>query len=673
MSSFPRSRLPLLTGLACFGVYLWTLCPTVYVGDSGELTVAAYGLGIPHNSGYPLYALLGKVLCLVPFGSIGFRMSLFSALLAAATVALLHDFLLRVTSSTAASSCAALFVAFTPIFWFQAVSAEVYPLHLLFVTLTLRVVWWWDRKRELRRLMLLAFVLGLSFCNHLQTVMLAPALLFLVLCREGRALLQPRKIVLLSVLFLLPLVIYLYLPLRTEAGAVMTWGDPNTLGRFLDHVLAKAHRSGYVMNVSAAGYLGRAWDSVSGLGAGFGILLVFPLWGWVSALQPRWRVFCLLVVVLDLCYTVFLNTVSLEITPFNLPTLLVVTILSGLGFSDLLKRIRASGAVGNHFQWAAKGAIGVIPLIPLAANLGLCDQSRNYLAYEHAVNVLETAEKGSVLFIDGDNNVFPVMYARVCEGMGEELLIVDRFNLVFRWPADSSGEKPGSLSSVVEGIVRDRKGRGIHLSVFDPKAFPLPDGYRPVPHGVLARVDSGDHPPSLTQARELWRTYSTVSVSEPMGRDYMNRQVCSYFHFYRAKFLFESGRSLEALESIRTASRIGYNDEMIHSDIGVLLTRKGFYEEARRALGLALRHTVEPGTVHNNWGCYYDAVGDPANAVRSFQRAVEISPGNATFLNNLGFAFLKAGEQDQAFTAWKRSLDLVPGQEEIRKMVRASP
>jgi len=42
-----------------FAAYLLTLCPTVYVGDSGELTTAAATLGIPHPPGYPLYVLLG--------------------------------------------------------------------------------------------------------------------------------------------------------------------------------------------------------------------------------------------------------------------------------------------------------------------------------------------------------------------------------------------------------------------------------------------------------------------------------------------------------------------------------------------------------------------------------------------------------------------------------------
>lgn len=42
-------------------IYIISLCPTVYVGDSGELTAAAYTLGIAHPPGYPLLCLAGKI------------------------------------------------------------------------------------------------------------------------------------------------------------------------------------------------------------------------------------------------------------------------------------------------------------------------------------------------------------------------------------------------------------------------------------------------------------------------------------------------------------------------------------------------------------------------------------------------------------------------------------
>ena len=48
--------------LVSFFVYLRTICPSVYVGDAGELISAVYNLGIPHPPGYPLFCIIGKLL-----------------------------------------------------------------------------------------------------------------------------------------------------------------------------------------------------------------------------------------------------------------------------------------------------------------------------------------------------------------------------------------------------------------------------------------------------------------------------------------------------------------------------------------------------------------------------------------------------------------------------------
>jgi tetratricopeptide (TPR) repeat protein len=669
--SNPHPSVSLLAGMASFGLYLCTLCPTVYVGDSGELTAAAHTLGIAHNSGYPLYALLGKIFCLIPFGTIGFRMNLMSATLSALTVGLLHDLMFRMTRSAVASSVAAFFLAFTSLFWFQSVAAEVYAFHLSFVTLILWILGWWDQKREFRRLALLSFVVGLSFCNHLQTVMLAPAVFFLILNRERAILFQPRNLALLCSLLLLALTVYVYLPLRTEAGAAITWGDPNTLDRFLNHVLAKAHRSGYVLNVSGWGYLQRAWEAASELGGQFSLLLPLALWGWIS-LKTEWRAFYLLVAVFDLFYTVFLNTISIQITPFGLSTALVLTVLSAVGIHDLLRRIKSSQHVGARLKKATGIAFTLIPLIPLTVNIGLCNQSRNYTAYEYAVNILGSAEKRSVLFIDGDNHVFPVIYARMCEAIGEDTRIIDRFNLVFRWPRLIDGEPhpDTSLKSVVEALIQEQKGTGVYLSTFDPHSFPLPAGHRQIPYGVVTKVENGGAVIPMQRVRRLWGGYSVVSFYEPMKRDYMNRQVCAYFHFHLARFFFESGSPANGLGSARSASNIGYDDELIHSDLGILLTQRGFYEEALRELEMAFRFVTDVSIAHNNMGVFHDAFGEKEKAILSFEKAIALSPRNTIYLNNLGFALLKGGRAEEAVPVFSRSLNLNGEQPRIRGFVQ---
>src|SRR4030042_2997496 len=82
-----------------FTFYLMTTCPSVYLGDSGELTAAAFSIGIPHTSGYPLYVLIGKLFCLIPLGTIGFRMNLMSCLFGAGTVCLAYSLTWKMTGS----------------------------------------------------------------------------------------------------------------------------------------------------------------------------------------------------------------------------------------------------------------------------------------------------------------------------------------------------------------------------------------------------------------------------------------------------------------------------------------------------------------------------------------------------------------------------------------------
>jgi hypothetical protein len=61
-------------GALALVVYALGACPTIYVGDSGELVAAVDTLGIPHPSGYPLYVLLGKLWTpLLPVGSVAHR------------------------------------------------------------------------------------------------------------------------------------------------------------------------------------------------------------------------------------------------------------------------------------------------------------------------------------------------------------------------------------------------------------------------------------------------------------------------------------------------------------------------------------------------------------------------------------------------------------------------
>jgi len=223
-------------GLLALAVYIRSLAPGLLWGDSAEFQFAAWLGGFAHPTGYPLYLILGWLWShIFPFGEPAYRMNLFSALWGGAAVALLSLLVMRslrfVDRSAGAGPTrlvgfgAALAFTFTPTFWSQAVIAEVYTLHAVFVTAILLAMIAWaervfstDYGRAARQMFFAALLFGFSLTHHRATILLIPAILlfmFAILRRAGgypRP--APRQVLSLGAAVLAPLLIYLVIPLR---------------------------------------------------------------------------------------------------------------------------------------------------------------------------------------------------------------------------------------------------------------------------------------------------------------------------------------------------------------------------------------------------------------------------------------------------------------------------
>src|SRR5687767_5431470 len=78
--------LALLAGGLSLALYVRTWVPFPLVGDSAELQVLAYQVGIGHTPGCPVDLLLAKLFPFLPVRDIAYRVNLFSAFMAAVTV-----------------------------------------------------------------------------------------------------------------------------------------------------------------------------------------------------------------------------------------------------------------------------------------------------------------------------------------------------------------------------------------------------------------------------------------------------------------------------------------------------------------------------------------------------------------------------------------------------------
>ena len=369
----PDTMIALALFTASLILYVTTLAPSLCQGDAGEFQTIPYLLGIAHPTGYPLYTMAGKLFSLLPLGSVAWRLNLFSAVLGATTVALVYLLVRQITldehgvTRVPALLTAGLFTTSTA-FWQHATFANVRVPTAFFATLTLLLLLCWARTRNSRWLIAFAAACGFSLTHHNSLLLALPPYALFVLVTEPRILRQPKWLLALLVAFLLPLLTYLYLPLRASAHPPFDPGNLNTLDGFLELVLAR----GLSYNLFRYSWADqpRLWSSFltmlrlqfNPLALALAVIGV----GWLA--KNRWRVLLVtaLFALLELAY--ILNTIS-DIHGYLLPVFMLVAVWIGAGGEAVGAGLRGLAQKRGRVTWARAGTLLLLlPLWTLAAN-----------------------------------------------------------------------------------------------------------------------------------------------------------------------------------------------------------------------------------------------------------------------------------------------------------------
>lgn len=267
----------LLSFVLPFIVYYLTTNPNPTFTDNGELAGVCATLGIAHPTGYPLFTVLGYLWYLLPLsGNKIFQLNVFAAFWTSIAVSLFfiaNVLLLQLTqkkhirhpeksrgsqSNTEehnrtyaiylVSFIASSVFAFSRTIWGEATSLEVYSLQLaLFNLLFLCIFLVIRHKYEYKYLFLLAFILGLSFSNHLTTLLIVPTVLVMYFRRQGERInlsyVRLKNLFTLLIPFLIGISFYLYLPLRSQFHPPFNWGwVSRSWDKFFYHVSGKQYR-----------------------------------------------------------------------------------------------------------------------------------------------------------------------------------------------------------------------------------------------------------------------------------------------------------------------------------------------------------------------------------------------------------------------------------------------
>ncbi len=235
----------LVIGSAAFGLYVSTMAPSLGgMTDSEEFQHTAYTLGIAHPTGYPIYLLLGKLwTMIIPWGDVPWRLNLMSAFWGALAVGALYVVVHRLTERQGSAMVVASVLAVSPMFWREATVSDIVTLNAFLVIALLGILLLWREGRM--PLEAVGAGYGLCLAHHRSTILLLPALLFFIF--EHRSRLGGRSAAWRAILaFFVPLLLYLYLPIR---GGSSPWYE-NSWTSFLHQVLAM-DASRYFVDVAA--------------------------------------------------------------------------------------------------------------------------------------------------------------------------------------------------------------------------------------------------------------------------------------------------------------------------------------------------------------------------------------------------------------------------------------
>ncbi|NNE38907.1 MAG: DUF2723 domain-containing protein, partial [Gammaproteobacteria bacterium] len=427
--------------ISIFVLYLFSVPHTVVLEDDGLFLMAAWFNGIAHPPGYPLYTLLSHIATWIPIGSIAYRVHLLSAVFAALGCGTLYLVIRKLGVIRFPACIAAIAFGMSPVFWSQAIIAEVYSLNLLIllilVLLSLSYVEQ-DEKSSCKTMAWMGLFLGAGLANHWPLILISLPMLLIVLQETGtRPLKQAGYFLPFFIMGLLP---YAWLVLRSQADPEISFYGPlNTLSDIWFFISREGFRqvdqSFSADMVDKFQFIGFTLSQSARQFGVIGAILILIGLVYQSQLLPRRIVIALLIGFLShtlgLILLLKFDYDYLHQSIFRVYPIIAYSILSiwlAVGLSWIVTRL-------GDTKFRDRRLRVVIALLVLAstATSSIPENLRsNETAIEsYAKVVLDTLSPESILFLDDDFTVLPIGYINKVKKYRNDVEIYQSSGLIF--------------------------------------------------------------------------------------------------------------------------------------------------------------------------------------------------------------------------------------------------
>ena len=484
-----------IASVVVLALYVLTLAPTTAMWDTSEYIASAYRMSLPHPPGNPLFILIGRVFTLLPIApTIAERVNLLAAITSALAAGLwflvaermLRTWIVERWQRLLGAAVATLIGATAFTVWNQSVVNEkVYTISLLGLALiswlTLRWLESPDGFRADRILILIAYLLGLGYANHMAGFLAAPAVAVAVLLRRPGTLVRWKLILVALAAVLLGMTPFATQPIRSAYHPPLNTGEPTgcierleasclfsgeTVDRFLPNFNREQYQKPSLAERQApiTAQIGMWWeyfrwqwlrdadrDNARLQRVLAVIFLALGLYGgWVHWRRDRttfWY-FGPLMLTLTLVLIYYMNFKlgwtqgeRLGVDDFSrrevrdrdyfyLWSFSAWGVWAGIGLMALWREL-AQGVesfVGGGTARVRRALIATSPvlllaLVPLLGNRDDASRRGETFTREWARDLLNSVEPYGVLITNGDNDTFPLWYAQDVEGIRQDVTV----------------------------------------------------------------------------------------------------------------------------------------------------------------------------------------------------------------------------------------------------------
>ncbi len=565
----PRSERPSYwiaagVGATVLALYVATMAPSTAMWDTSEYIAAAYSFGLPHPPGNPFFVIVGHLFALLPIApNVAARVNLLAAFASAAAAGLwflvteqvlrawVEARWLRIVSAISAALIGA--TAFTV--WNQSVVNEkVYTVSLAGIALVswLAVRWSADpaTAHSDRYLVLIAYLCGLGYANHMAGMLPAPAVALAVLVHRPSALVRWRLLLACIVALFVGVTPFATQPIRAGYFPALDEGEPTGCRETfaMSCTISKATLNAFEYNLNRVQYgKPNLSDRQATFGQQVGMWWLYFQWQWLRDPNGAWP-FAQALLAATFLVAGFVGAWThaerdratfwyFGALMFTVTLLLIYYLNFKLGWSQdpgsqaprevrdrdyfflwsfsawgvwvavgLLRVAEWTGelagrgarnarsiAAPSARAWRYTSSVFVLSLIPLLCNWTSASRARHRATRDMAADLLNSVEPYGVLVTVGDNDTFPLWYAQEVEGIRRDVVVANTSLLNTDWYVRQLIRRPVYGYDAARGpaIYRDERWTKpsrapINMTLADADAVPP---YYELPKPV--RFDSG--------------------------------------------------------------------------------------------------------------------------------------------------------------------------------------